>query len=68
MKMETYEQRILIPDAGKWLYNEKDDVVSDKVFLGKNADESQWVEITEERKQSIEQARAAAMEAEVENV
>lgn len=68
MKMETYEQRILIPDMGKWLYHEKDDVVSDKVFLGKNADESQWAEISEERKQAIEQAREAALKAEVENV
>ena len=54
MKIETYEQRILIPDEGYWLYNEEAQVISDKVYLGKTADASQWEEITEEEKIRIE--------------
>lgn len=54
MQMQTYEQRILIPEAGKWLYNATDKVISDKVYLGKNADASLWVEIGEEEKKHIE--------------
>ena len=54
MQMQTYEQRVLIPDTNKWLYNAIDNVVSDKVYLGKDADASLWVEITEEEKQKIE--------------
>lgn len=54
MQMETFEQRILTPEEGKWLYNATDNIVSDKVYLGKEADASLWVEITEEEKQKIE--------------
>lgn len=54
MTIETYEQRVLIPDEGYWLYNEKAKVISDKVYLGKTADASQWEEITEEEKIKIE--------------
>lgn len=54
MQIETYEQRILIPEEGKWLYNANADVVSDKVYLGKEADASEWVEITEDEKRKIE--------------
>ena len=54
MQIETYEQRILIPEEGKWLYSATADVVSDKVYLGKEADASEWVEITEDEKRKIE--------------
>ena len=55
MKIEVYEQRILIPEPNHWLYNEKVNIISDdKVYLGKQADESDWIEITEEQKQEIE--------------
>jgi hypothetical protein len=55
MEIKTYEQRILIPDEGKYLYNETAQVISDdKVYLGINANETEWIEITEERKQEIE--------------
>lgn len=40
MKIETYEQRILIPEEGHWLYNVEAHVISDKVYLGKTADVS----------------------------
>ena len=62
MQMKTYEQRILIPEEGKWLYNATDNVISDKVYLGINADASVWVEITEEEKQRIEAEQEKALE------
>lgn len=54
MQIQTYEQRILIPDEGKWLYNENAKAISDKVYLGKDADASEWVEITTEEKEALE--------------
>ena len=55
MKLEnTTNYRILTPSENKWLYNEKDRVISDRVFLGVNADETLWIEITEEEKLSLE--------------
>jgi hypothetical protein len=54
MTTETYTQRILIPDEGKWLYNENARSISDKVYLGKNADASEWVEITNAEKKALE--------------
>lgn len=54
MTTETYEQRVLIPDSGKYLYNAKDKIVSDRVYLGKNAEQSDWKEITQEQKAAME--------------
>jgi hypothetical protein len=54
MTVETYEQRILTPEEGKYLYNESAKVISDKVYLGKEADASEWVEITQEEKEALE--------------
>lgn len=54
MKVETYEQRVLIAEEGKWLYNEKSQTIGRKVYLGKEADASEWVEITSEEKEALE--------------
>lgn len=54
MQIQTYEQRVLIPDEGMYLYSEKDKVISDKVFLGVEADASAWVEIDEAEKNRLE--------------
>ncbi len=54
MRIERYEQRVLIPDENKYLYNEEVQVISEKVYLGINSDENKWTEITEEQKQEIE--------------
>lgn len=62
MRIETYEQRILIPEEGKWLYNANADVVSDKAYLGKEADASEWVEITEEEYAKIKEKEASINE------
>jgi len=54
MTKETFTQRILTPDTDKWLYNEKEKVISDKVYLGKEADETEWAEITTADKERLE--------------
>lgn len=54
MTIETYEQRILIPNEGHWLYNAKAHVISDKVYLGKTANAIDWIEITDAEKEVIE--------------
>ena len=67
MKVETYEQRILIPEKGKWLYNENAKVISDKVYLGKEADASEWVEINTEEKEALEVQWKVDVELKAEN-
>lgn len=54
MKIETYEQRILIPEEDHWLYNVEAHVISEKVYLGKTADATDWIEITDAEKEVIE--------------
>lgn len=55
MKLEIINnQRVITPSDNKWLLNAKDKVTSDKVYLGKNADESQWTEIDIDEKQRLE--------------
>lgn len=55
MKIEEFNgQRVLTPDENMWLYNESQRVISDKVYLGIEADESDWVEITQEQKEFLE--------------
>ena len=46
--------RVITPTESMWLYNEAERIISDKVFLGVNATETGWTEITEERKQELE--------------
>ncbi len=55
MNIETINgQRVLTPDENMWLYNESQKVISDKVYLGVEADESEWIDITDEHKQELE--------------
>ena len=54
MRIETAQYNILIPDAGKHLYNAKERIITDKVYLGKQADPADWVEITPAEKERIE--------------
>lgn len=63
MKMQTYEQRILIPEDGKLLVNHTVKVASDKVFLGINADASEWIEVTAEEAEALQKQWEAEMEA-----
>ena len=54
MTIQSYEQRVLIPEDGKFLYNAEARAISDKVFLGINANADDWQEITAEDKARIE--------------
>lgn len=55
MKLETINGiRVITPEADMWLCNEEQHVISDKVYLGVNADETMWRDITEEEKASLE--------------
>ena len=55
MKLETINgKRVITPNADMWLCNEEQRVISDKVYLGVNADETMWKDITEEEKTRLE--------------
>ena len=63
MTIQTYEQRILIPEEGHLLCNHSAKVVSEKVYLGINADASEWVEITLEEAEELQKQWEAEIEA-----
>ena len=55
MKLETINGiRVITPAENMWLCNKADKVISDKVYLGINADETMWEEITAEEKARLE--------------
>lgn len=54
MKETIKEIRVLTPEEGKYLCNHEAKSISDKVYLGKDADASAWVEITAEEKETLE--------------
>lgn len=55
MKLEIINNiRVITPDDEMWLCNEEQKVVSDKVYLGVNADETLWRDITEKAKIAFE--------------
>lgn len=54
MKKETMQINILIPSENHFLLNEKEKVISSKVFLGKEASADDWREITSEEKEALE--------------
>lgn len=56
MKIEIINGiRVVTPESKMWLCNETDRVISDKVYLGVNADETMWKDITEEEKARLEE-------------
>ena len=56
MKIEIINGiRVITPTEGCWLHNEEAQVISDKVFLGINANENDWNEITEDEKRILEE-------------
>ena len=65
MQMQTYEQRILIPEEGLFLVNHTAKTISEKVFLGIHADASEWTEITAEEKEALKTQWEAEVNAEV---
>ena len=55
MKLEIINGiRVITPDENMWLCNENDRVISDKVYLGVNANETMWKDITETEKARLE--------------
>ena len=64
IKNKTY--KVVTPSEGMWLYNERENIISDKVYMPDGADVSVWKEITEAKKQELEAQWQAEMEAEME--
>ena len=64
IKNKTY--KVVTPSEGKWLYNESENIISDKVYMPDSADVSVWQEITDAKKQELEAKWKAEMEAEME--
>ena len=64
IKNKTY--KMVTPSEGKWLYNESERTISDKVYMPDGADVSVWREITEAKKQELEEKWQAEIEAEME--
>ena len=56
MRIETYQQRVLIADEGKTFCNYKEKSISPngKTFLAVNANAEDWVEITIEEAEALQ--------------
>ena len=64
IKNKTY--KVVTPKEGMWLYNESENIISDKVYMPDGSDVSVWQEITDAKKQELEAQWQAEMEAEME--
>lgn len=64
IKNKTY--KVVTPKEGMWLYNESENIISDKVYMPEGADVSVWKEITDATKQELEAQWQSEMEAEME--
>ena len=64
IKNKTY--KVVTPKEGMWLYNERENIISDKVYMPEGADVSEWQEITDAKKQELEAQWQAEIEAEME--
>ena len=54
MTTETMQINVLVPSDNHFLVNENEKVISEKVFLGKEANADDWREITAEEKEALE--------------
>ena len=66
MEIKNKSYKMVTPSEGKWLYNEREKTISDKVYMPDGADVSVWQEITDAKKQELEAQWKAEMEAEME--
>ena len=66
MEIKNKSYKVVTPSEGKWLYNERENIISDKVYMPDGADVGVWKEITEAKKQELEAQWQAEMEAEME--
>ena len=64
IKNKTY--KVVTPSEGKWLSNESENIISDKVYMPDGADVSEWQEIADAKKQELEAKWQAEIEAEME--
>ena len=65
MEIKNKSYKMVTPSEGKWLYNESERTISDKVYMPDGADVSVWQEITESKKQELEAQWQSEMEAEM---
>ena len=66
MEIMNKNYKVVTPSEGKWLYNESENIISDKVYMPDGADVSEWQEITDAKRQELEAQWQAEMEAEME--
>ena len=66
MEINNKTYKMVTPSEGMWLYNESENIISDKVYMPDGADVSVWQEITDAKKQELEAQWQAEMEAEME--
>ena len=66
MEIKNKSYQVVTPSEGMWLYNEREKTISDKVYMPEGADVSVWKEITEAKKQELEEKWQAEIEAEME--
>ena len=55
MTTDTMKIKVLYPSENQFLYNAEARTISDKVFLGKDANEGDWQEITLSEKERLEE-------------
>ena len=66
MEIKNKSYQVVTPSEGMWLYNEREKTISDKVYMPDGVDVSVWQEITEAKKQELEEKWQAEIEAEME--
>ena len=66
MEIKNKSYKMVTPSEGMWLYHERENIISDKVYMPDGADVSVWKEITDAKKQELEAQWQAEMEAEME--
>ena len=54
MEIKDKSYKVVTPKEGMWLYNERENIISDKVYMPDGADVSVWKEITDAKKQELE--------------
>lgn len=54
MEIKNKSYKVVTPSEGMWLYNERENTISDKVYMPDSADVSCWREISDGEKKEIE--------------
>ena len=66
MEIKNKSYKMVTPSEGKWLYNEREKTISDKVYMPAGSDVSVWQEITDVKRQELAAQWQAEMEADME--